>query len=72
VGVVTTRQNSPLPGHGDGGQSGCEAIRATVSGSDGVYSFADLPPAPVSHFGCDGYEQVALPALEVLRARPPA
>src|SRR6202140_747787 len=45
VGVVTNAAKLPVAGvtvtavRADG-----EAIRATVSGSDGVYSFADLPP----------------------------
>src|ERR1700739_5127969 len=45
VGVVRNTGNAPVAGvtvtalRADG-----EAIRATVSGSDGVFSFADLPP----------------------------
>jgi len=40
------------------------------SGSDGVYSFADLPPGAWSlTLDATGYEQVALPALEVLASK---
>ncbi len=47
-----------------------EAIRATVSGSDGVYSFADLPPGAWSlTLDAAGYPQVAVPALQVLASK---
>jgi len=71
VGVVTNAAKLPVAGvtvtavRADG-----EAIRATVSGSDGVYSFADLPPGAWSlTLDATGYEQVALPALEVLASK---
>lgn len=71
VGVVTTAAKLPVAGvtvtavRADG-----EAIRATVSGSDGVYSFADLPPGAWSlTLDATGYQQVALPALEVLASK---
>jgi hypothetical protein len=71
VGVVTNAAKLPVAGvtvtavRADG-----EAIRATVSGSDGVYSFADLPPGAWSlTLDAAGYRQVALPALEVLASK---
>src|SRR6202171_6113111 len=42
-------------------------IRATVSGSDGIYSFGDLPPGTWSLSAqADGYSEVAEPILEVI------
>src|ERR1700704_4405811 len=71
VGVVTNSAKLPVAGvtvtavRTDG-----EAIRATVSGSDGVYSFADLPPGARSlTLDATGDQQVALPALEVLASK---
>jgi len=71
VGVVTNSAKLPVAGvtvtavRADG-----EAIRATVSGSDGVYSFADLPPGAWSlTLDATGYQQVALPALQVLASK---
>src|ERR1700722_20708034 len=41
-------------------------IRATVSGRDGTYSFADLPPGSWAITSeVDGYPEVAAPPLEV-------
>ncbi len=71
VGVVTNSAKLPVAGvtvtavRADG-----EAIRATVSGSDGVYSFADLPPGAWSlTLDAAGYPQVAVPALQVLASK---
>jgi len=71
VGVVTNAAKLPVAGvtvtalRADGA-----AIRATVSGSDGVYSFADLPPGAWSlTLDAAGYQQVALPALEVVASK---
>jgi hypothetical protein len=67
VGVVTNAAGLPVARatvtavRREGG-----GIRATVSGSDGTYSFADLPPgswAITSEVG--GYPEVATPPLEV-------
>jgi hypothetical protein len=45
-------------------------IRATVSGSDGVYSFADLPPGKWSlTLQVDGYPDVTVAALEVVASK---
>jgi hypothetical protein len=42
------------------------AIRATISGSDGVYSFADLPPGTWSiSTQAEGFPEVAEPAVTV-------
>src|SRR5579862_3455346 len=42
-------------------------IRATISGSDGVYAFADLPPGTWSITAhVDGFTDVVVPALEVV------
>jgi hypothetical protein len=71
VGVVTNAAKLPVAGvtvtalRADGA-----AIRATVSGSDGVYSFADLPPGAWSlTLDAAGYQPVALPALEVIASK---
>jgi hypothetical protein len=71
VGVVTNAAKLPVAGvtvtalRADGA-----AIRATVSGSDGVYSFADLPPGAWSlTLDAAGYQPVALPALEVVASK---
>ncbi len=71
MGVVTNSGKLPVAGvtvtavRADG-----EAIRATVSGSDGVYSFADLPPGAWSlTLDAAGYPQVAVPALQVLASK---
>src|SRR3984893_12212433 len=71
VGVVTNAAKLPVAGvtvtalRADGA-----AIRATVSGSDGVYSFADLPPGAWSlTLDASGYQEVAVPALEVIASK---
>ncbi len=46
------------------------AIRATLSGSDGIYSFADLPPGTWSlTLQLDGYPEVTVPALQVVASK---
>jgi hypothetical protein len=71
VGVVRNSDKVPVAGatitavRGNGGN-----IRATVSGSDGVYSFADLPPGTWSLLlQVDGYPEVSAPALQVVASR---
>src|SRR5580704_13680524 len=67
VGIVTNSAKLPVA-HAtvtakriDGG-----GIRATISGSDGVYSFADLPPGLWSISSqVDGLPEVAEPAITV-------
>ena len=45
-------------------------IRATVSGSDGVYSFADLAPGAWSvTVQVDGYPDASVPSLQVVASR---
>jgi hypothetical protein len=70
VGIVTNSAKSPVA-HAtvtavktDGG------IRATVSGSDGVYSFADLAPGTWSVTAqVDGYPDVSAPPLQVVASK---
>ena len=67
VGKVTNSAKLPVEGvtvtaiRADGG-----AIRATVSGSDGLYSFADLTPGMWTlSLQADGFPEVAVPSLQV-------
>ncbi len=71
VGVVTNSSNLPVARatvtvvKADGG-----SIRATVSNSDGVYSFADLPPGTWSlTVQVEGYPDVAVPSLQVVPSK---
>ncbi len=71
VGIVRNPDKVPVPGatvtavRSDGG-----AIRATLSGSDGIYSFADLPPGTWSlTLQLDGYPEVQVPALQVVTSK---
>ena len=46
------------------------AIRATVSGNDGVYSFADLPPGAWSiTVEIEGYERTTVPVLDIVSGK---
>ena len=46
------------------------SLRATVSGSDGVYSFADLSPGTwVLTVQAEGYPEVSVPPLQVVASR---
>ena len=67
VGTVTTPAGAPVPHatvtalRADGG-----AIRATISGSDGVFSFSDLPPGTWSiTVDAAGASAASVPALAV-------
>src|SRR5580704_19077588 len=68
VGIVTNSAKLPVARAtvtavkvGGGG------IRATVSGSDGVYSFPDLPPGAWSLTSeVDGYPAAVVPSLDVV------
>ncbi len=71
VGIVTNSAKMPVAGatitavKSNGG-----GIRATISGSDGVYSFADVPPGSwviTSHV--DGVPDAVAPALEVIAGK---
>jgi hypothetical protein len=71
VGIVTDSAQLPVgratvtATRVDGG-----SIRATVSGSDGVYSFADLAPGEWSVTSqADGYPEVAAPAVDVIASK---
>src|SRR5271163_4089731 len=68
VGKVTNSSKLPVEGvtvaavRADGG-----AIRATVSGSDGVYSFADLTPGMWTlTLQVDDFPEIAVPQLQVM------
>jgi hypothetical protein len=68
AGVVTTSSGAPVAHatvtalRADGG-----AIRATVSGSDGVYSFGDVPPGVWNISAqADGAPEVSVPSLAVV------
>jgi hypothetical protein len=68
VGKVTNSAKLPVEGvtvtavRADGG-----AIRATISGSDGLYSFADLTPGMWAlTLQADGFPEVAVPSLQVM------
>ncbi|HTB89754.1 MAG TPA: TonB-dependent receptor, partial [Steroidobacteraceae bacterium] len=71
VGIVRNPDKVPVSGamvtavRSDGG-----AIRATLSGNDGIYSFADLPPgAWTLTLQLDGYPEVQVPALQVVTSK---
>src|SRR3984957_7952295 len=71
VGIVTNSGRLPIAGatvtavRADGG-----SIRATVSSSDGIYSFADLPPGAWSiTVQADGYPDATAPTLQVVASK---
>jgi hypothetical protein len=71
VGIVTNSAKLPVAGatvtaaRVDGG-----SIRATVSGADGVYSFADVPPGAWSlTVQVDGYPDAGVPSLQVVASK---
>jgi putative OmpL-like beta-barrel porin-2/carboxypeptidase family protein len=71
VGVVRNSEKVPVSGamvtavRSDGG-----AIRATLSGNDGIYSFADLPPGTWTlTLQLDGFPEVQVPALQVVTSK---
>jgi hypothetical protein len=67
VGIVTNSANLPVArATVTATKVGGGGIRATISGSDGVYSFPDLPPGTWSLTAqLNGYPEVAVPALTV-------
>jgi hypothetical protein len=67
VGIVTNAAKIPVArGTVTAMRAGGGGIRATLSGSDGIYSFADLPPGMWSlTLQVEGYPEVTVPALEV-------
>jgi hypothetical protein len=71
VGVVTNTAKLPVA-HATvtASKVGGGGIRATVSGSDGVYSFADLPPGTWALTSqVDGLPEVATPPLTVFASK---
>jgi hypothetical protein len=71
VGIVTNSAKLPVAGatvtaaRADGG-----SIRATVTGSDGLYSFADLPAgAWTLSVQVDGYPDAEAPSLQVVASK---
>jgi hypothetical protein len=71
VGLVTNAAGAPVA-HATvtAVRTDGSAIRATVSGGDGVYSFADLPPGTWSVTSeLDGYPTTTVPALAVVAGK---
>src|SRR5215469_9913189 len=71
VGLITTQAGAPVPHatvtalRADGG-----AIRATIAGSDGVYSFADVTPGSWSVTAeAPGAPSVSAPTLLVVAGK---
>jgi len=71
VGVVRNAAKAPVGGATiTAAKADGSGIRATVSGSDGVYSFADLTPGAWSIISqADGYSDTGLASLEVIAGR---
>jgi len=66
VGIVTNASKLPVAGVTVTAIRAGGGIRATISGSDGVYSFSDLPPGLWSLTSqIDGFPQVAAPSIAV-------
>jgi Putative beta-barrel porin-2, OmpL-like. bbp2/Carboxypeptidase regulatory-like domain len=71
VGVVRNAGQQVVPGATvTVKQVGGTEIRATISGEDGVYAFADLPPGRWSlTFQADGYPQAVAPPVVVVASQ---
>ena len=71
VGVVRNSDKVPVPGATiTAVRAGGGAIRATLSGNDGVFSFADLPPGTWSlSLQVEGYPEVSVPSLQVVASK---
>jgi Putative beta-barrel porin-2, OmpL-like. bbp2/Carboxypeptidase regulatory-like domain len=66
VGIITNSSKLPVAGATVTAIRAGGGIRATISGSDGVYSFSDLPPGLWSITSqADGLPAVAAPAIAV-------
>jgi hypothetical protein len=66
VGVVTNAAKAPVAGATVTATRAGGGIRSAISGSDGVYSFADVPPGSWSlTTTVDGFPDVVLPAVNV-------
>jgi hypothetical protein len=70
VGIVTNSAKLPVAGATVTAIRVGGGIRATVSGSDGMYSFADLPPGEWTLTAeVEGYPDVAVPPLQVVASK---
>jgi len=66
VGIVMNSAQLPVAGATVTAISASGSIRATISGSDGVYSFSDVLPGLWSiEVRADGFPEVAVPAIAV-------
>jgi len=71
VGVVTNAAKAPIAGATVTAVRAGGGIRSTISGSDGVYSFADVIPGSWSlTTTVDGFPDVVLPAVNVAAGKP--
>ena len=67
VGLVRNSAKLPVAGATVTAVRAGGGIRATISNSEGVYTFADLPPGVWSlTIQVEGYPEVEVPALQVL------
>jgi Putative beta-barrel porin-2, OmpL-like. bbp2/Carboxypeptidase regulatory-like domain len=71
VGVVRNSDKAPVPGATvTAVRAGGGSIRATLSGNDGVFSFADLAPGTWSlSLQVEGYPEVSVPSLQVVASK---
>ena len=70
VGLVTNSAKLPVAGATVTAVRAGGGIRATVSNSEGVYTFADLAPGPWSlTIEVEGYPDVTVPALQVVAGK---
>jgi hypothetical protein len=71
VGVVTNAAKAPIAGATVTAVRAGGGIRSTITGSDGVYSFADAIPGSWSlTTTVDGFPDVVLPAVNVAAGKP--
>jgi hypothetical protein len=71
VGVVTNAAKAPIAGATVTAVRAGGGIRSTISGSDGLYSFADVAPGSWSlTTTVDGFPDVTLPAVTVVAGKP--
>ncbi len=71
VGIVRNSDKVPVSGATVTAiRAGGGAIRATMSSSEGVYSFADLPPGAWSlAWQVQGYPEVSVPSSQVVAGK---
>ena len=71
VGVVTNAAKAPIGGATVTAVRAGGGIRSTISGSEGIYSFADVAPGSWSlTTTVDGFPDVTLPAVSVVAGKP--